>query len=139
MPARSRPPWPLGEIRALPTAPMARPSALLAAALLCAAAVAAAAAGQQQRVLVLADDPSAIKASHSKFLASLKARGYRGDVKAAGSKALQLKEWDDWLYDKVVIFAGSQGEGADRAMGLPWCRRVVPAAVAAPWPCACAC
>lgn len=90
---------------------MARPSALLAAALLCAAAVAAAAAGQQQRVLVLADDPSAIKASHSKFLASLKARGYRGDVKAAGSKALQLKEWDDWLYDKVVIFAGSQALG----------------------------
>ena len=119
---------------------MARSSVLLAAALLCAAAVAAAGAGQQQRLLVLADDPAAIKTSHSKFLASLKQRGYRGNVKAIGSKTLQLKEWDDWLYDKLVIFGGSKGERPDRAMAARCaCGAAGGGGAAACAPCACTC
>ena len=104
---------------------MARLGALLAAALLCAAAV----AGEQQRVLVLLDDPASMRESHSKFLGSLKQRGYAVDVQAIGSKQLRLREWDDWLCEKLVIFGRGKGE---RPMGRWRPRRCgAPAAAAA--------
>lgn len=106
---------------------MARLGALLAAALLCAAAV----AGEQQRVLVLLDDPASMRESHSKFLGSLTQRGYSVDVKALGSKQLQLRQWDDWLCDKLVIFGRGKGE---RPMGRWRPRRRGPPAAAAAVP-----
>ena len=87
---------------------------LLAATLLC--GVAAAAAGQQ-RVLVLLDDP-AMEQSHSSFLKGLSARGYQLDIKPITDKSLQLKSWDEWLYDKAVILGSGKGERGRRASCL---------------------
>ena len=91
---------------------MARLAALLlAATLLC--GLAAAAAGQQ-RVLVLLDDP-AMEQSHSSFLKGLSGRGYQLDIKPITDKSLQLKTWDEWLYDKAVILGSGKGEEEGRA------------------------
>lgn len=81
-------------------------SLLLAAALLCASAAGQAA---EQKVLVLLDDP-ALEQSHSVFLKSLESRGYQVSIKPITDKALQLKSWDDWLFDKLIIFGSSKGE-----------------------------
>lgn len=93
---------------------MARLAALLALGLLCGAALASAAAGQ--RVLVLLDDAE-WKDSHSQFLEGLRARDYELDVKTITSASLQLKSWDAWLYDKLVIFGGRKGEPLNRQAG----------------------
>lgn len=63
------------------------------------------------QVLVLLDSPS-LEASHSAFLGGLRSRGYALDIKPIGDKALQLKSWDEWLYDKLVILGSSKGEAA---------------------------
>ena len=80
---------------------------LLAAALLCGAAAPATAG---QKVLVLLDSPE-LEQSHSRFLKSLSGRGYELDIQPINSKSLQLKSWDEWLYDKLVIFGSGKGEG----------------------------
>lgn len=82
-----------------------RPGQVAAALLL----LLAVAAGQQQRVLVLLDDP-ALEQSHAGFLGGLKARGYAVTTKAISNSALQLKSWDDWLFDKLVVFGSGKGE-----------------------------
>lgn len=76
------------------------------AALLCAVAAAAG----QQRVLVLLEDP-ALQDSHGTFLNGLAARGYQVDIKPINANSLQLKNWDEWLYDKLVIFGSGKELG----------------------------
>lgn len=81
------------------------------ATLLALLALAAIAAGsQQQRVLVLLDRKE-LEGTHSEFLGSLRSRGYDLDVKPISDKGLQLKSWDDWLYDKLVILGSKKGKG----------------------------
>lgn len=67
------------------------------------------AASLTPQVLVLLDSPS-LEASHSAFLAGLRSRGYELDVKPIDDKSLQLKSWDEWLYDKLLILGSSKGE-----------------------------
>lgn len=100
---------------------MARLGALLAAcalAALCSGAVAA----PGQRLLVLLDDP-AMEQSHSRFLGALKARGYQVDARPIASSALQLKSWDEWLYDKVAILGGAKSEPAGPGCAVGACAR----------------
>lgn len=89
-----------------PSSPMAR-LALALAALLGVAAIAAA-EQQQKRVLMLLND-QALEGSLQTFVKSLRARGYAVDTKAISDSSLQLKNWDDWLYDKLVIFGSNKG------------------------------
>ena len=84
---------------------MARLSVALACALLLCGVVAQA----EKRVLVLLNDKE-METTHGIFLKGLSARGYAVDVKAITDKSLQLKSWDEWLYDKLVIFGSSKGE-----------------------------
>lgn len=87
---------------------MAACRSLLAAVLLCGTVLLATAA-PQQRLLVLLDDP-ALQQTHSRFLADLGARGYAVEVKPITDSSLQLKSWDTWLYDKLVILGSGKGE-----------------------------
>ena len=64
----------------------------------------------KQQVLVLVEDLSTAS-THSIFLQQLEKAGYLLDVKGAQDKSLRLREWDSWLYSKLVIFAsGISGE-----------------------------
>lgn len=63
----------------------------------------------QGKVLVLLDDLE-LKSSVSSFLDILKGRGYELDVRAIDDASLQLRQWEEWLYDKLVIFGSSKGE-----------------------------
>ncbi|EFN54342.1 hypothetical protein CHLNCDRAFT_8673, partial [Chlorella variabilis] len=69
-----------------------------------------------QRVLVLLND-AGLEQSHSSFLKGLGARGYQVDIKPITDKSLQLKSWDEWLYDKLVILGSNKelGGAADVA------------------------
>ena len=55
-------------------------------------------------VLVLVDDPF-IRHTHSLYFGDLASRGYSLTFRAAGDKKLQLRDWDQWMYDKIIIFA----------------------------------
>ncbi|DBA85955.1 hypothetical protein WJX77_012239 [Trebouxia sp. C0004] len=75
--------------------------------------------GQSKRVLVLLDD-TALKSTHSLFFSSLTARGYQLTYSAASAPDLSIKDWDNYLYDKVIVFASSTSEfgGSLDATGL---------------------
>ncbi len=64
------------------------------------------AVGQGKRVLVLLDD-TALKSTHSLFFSSLTARGYQLTYSAANAPDLSIKDWDNYLFDKVIVFASS--------------------------------
>lgn len=70
-------------------------------------------------MLVLLDSPS-LESSHSAFLAGLRSRGYALEVKPIDDQALQLKSWDDWLYDKLVILGSSKREAVGGPAKLLW-------------------
>lgn len=72
----------------------------LAVLLRCTAALA------QPRVLVLLEDLT-LRNTHSAYFQALAQDGYSLDFKLAVAKGLRLREWDDWLYDKLIIFAPS--------------------------------
>lgn len=88
-----------------------------------------AAAGEGPRVLVLLESPG-LQTSHSEFFEGLSGRGYQLDFKQISDSSLRLKDWDDWLYDKLIILAATGGELAARlragaqallAVGPPRC------------------
>lgn len=58
----------------------------------------------QMQVLVLLEDLT-IRNSHSEYFQGLIEDGFDLECKVADSKDLRLREWDDWLYDKLIIFA----------------------------------
>ena len=82
---------------------MSRTAILLLAALCsCAAA---------SKVLVLYDDPL-IRSTHSRFLSGLHSQGHTVTIKSVTDGSLKLRDWDEWLYEKLIIFApGAAGEG----------------------------
>ena len=64
------------------------------------------AAAQGRRVLALLDD-TALKSSHSLFFSSLTSQGYQITYSAANAPGLSIKDWDVYLYDKIIVFASS--------------------------------
>ena len=74
---------------------------LLLAALLAAAALEAHSAGN---VLVLYGH-SSIKDTHSQFFASLRELEYTLDLQSVKSSDLKLKDYDNYLYDHLIIMA----------------------------------
>ena len=83
--------------------------ALIAATLL----VACTARGQaaERDVLVLVEDAS-VRSTHSIFLDDLRQQGWKVSIRSAEDKTLRLRDWDDWLYSKIAIFASSIPGGA---------------------------
>lgn len=80
---------------------MRRNCGLLLAAL-CLAGIAAAAA--DQNVLVLLEDLN-YKNTHSLFFTSLASHGYTLEYKSVSDGSIKVKDYDQWLYEKIVIFA----------------------------------
>lgn len=66
-----------------------------------------------QKVLVLLDD-SKIRSTHSLYFNDVISRGYEISFQTASNRKLQLKDWDEWLYDKIILFAptATGGQGA---------------------------
>jgi oligosaccharyltransferase complex subunit beta len=90
---------------------MCRAWAVIATAVLLLGAACSAsppAAAASQKVLVLLEGLD-LQESHSEFFGGLSSRGYQLDFKQISDKKLQLKNWDEWLYDKVIIFATKGG------------------------------
>ena len=58
------------------------------------------------KILVILENLQ-LKSSHSLFFAHLRQLGYQLDYRSADDKRLQLRDWDSWLYDKVVCFAAA--------------------------------
>jgi len=56
----------------------------------------------KHRSLLLIRDEAA-RQSQSKYLALLESLGGEVDVRLSKDKKLQLRHWDDWLYETVVI------------------------------------
>lgn len=77
------------------------------------------AVGQGKRVLALLDD-TALKSTHSLFFNSLTSHGYQLTYSAASAPDLSIKNWDVYLYDKIIVFASSTLEfgGSADATGL---------------------
>ena len=62
------------------------------------------AAAEARRTLVIADDPS-VATSHSIFLRGLATRGHLVDIRAANDASLRIRDWDEWLYEAIIVFA----------------------------------
>lgn len=62
--------------------------------------------GQGKRVLALLDD-TALKSTHSLFFNSLSSRDYQVTYSAANAPDLAIKDWDVYLYDKIIVFASN--------------------------------
>ena len=78
---------------------------LWTAVLLCAACcqVANASTGtNRHRTLVLIGEEG-IRQTHSKYLAAVKALGSELDVRLSSDPKLQLRHWDDLLYETVIL------------------------------------
>jgi hypothetical protein len=56
------------------------------------------------KVLVLLDDPLVLN-THSQYFSDLIHRGYDLSFRSASDKKLHVKDWDEWLYDKLILFA----------------------------------
>lgn len=106
---------------------------LALAALLLVHVLLSTAAADPGKVLVLLDDLS-MQQSHSNFLAGLKARGYDVTVASVDAKSVKLREWEDWLFDKLVLLGGSNSESAIPTCTLAPLARPAPSPWASP-PC----
>lgn len=62
------------------------------------------------QVLVLLDSPSHQK-THSKFFEDLERRSYSLEFKEIDDRGLRLQEWDEWLYDTLIIIGSSKPLG----------------------------
>lgn len=62
--------------------------------------------GMAEKALVILDDPL-IQGTHSLYFGDLISRGYEISFKSASDRKLQLKDWDEWLFDKIILFAPS--------------------------------
>ncbi|KAK9794636.1 hypothetical protein WJX73_004381 [Symbiochloris irregularis] len=59
-----------------------------------------------KEVLVLVENTN-YASTHSLFFAQLSDAGYQLDVRAADDKTLRLRDWDTWIYSKLIIFASA--------------------------------
>lgn len=65
------------------------------------------AANTRPKVLVLLDSLS-MQETHSKFLQNLNAKEFDVTVAAIDTGSIQLRQWDEWLFDRLVIIGGSK-------------------------------
>ena len=65
---------------------------------------------QGRRVLALLEDLN-LKSTHSIFFGSLTSQGYQITYSVANAADLSIKDWDVYLYDKIIVFAsGTAGK-----------------------------
>lgn len=69
------------------------------------------ASANEGRVLVLLDSLN-MQETHRKFLQLIHERGYNWTVATTDAKSVALKDWDEWLFDKLVILGGSKSKSA---------------------------
>ena len=62
------------------------------------------------RVLALLPHPSQRFSRFSHLFSAIEARGYEVVARSADDPALRLREWDRWLWDKVVVIPEEKGE-----------------------------
>lgn len=62
---------------------------------------------KKTRVLVLLDN-LIIKDTHSTFFSDLESNGYELDIKMINSHNYKLKEYGEYLYDQLILFASSE-------------------------------
>ena len=92
---------------------MSRLIALAVLAAICSCSFAA-------KVLVLYDDPL-IRSTHSRYFRELHNQGHTITIKSVTDSSLKLKDWDDWIYEKLIMFApGATGSK------LPFCHACAP-------------
>ena len=60
----------------------------------------------EKKVLVILEDLQ-VKSTHSILFGHLRQLGYQLEYKAADDKKLQIRDWDSWLYDKIICFAAA--------------------------------
>ena len=60
----------------------------------------------ETEVLVLLEDLS-LRGTHSVFFGDLRKQGLNLHFRSAEDKSLKLRDWDDWLYGKLIIFASA--------------------------------
>lgn len=58
------------------------------------------------KVLVLLED-AAIKNTHSSYFSTLASSGFDLTFRRVDDRSLRLREWDSWLYDKLILFAAN--------------------------------
>lgn len=56
------------------------------------------------KVLVLVEDV-AFSSRYGQYLEQVRGLGYEIETRSATDKDLHLREWDAWLYSKLIIFA----------------------------------
>ncbi len=61
------------------------------------------------KVLVLLDNLN-MQQTHSKFLQNLNSKNLDVTYATPDTKTIKLKDWDDWLFDKLVILGGKTSE-----------------------------
>ena len=61
-------------------------------------------ASASRRTLVLLEDVAS-GSRYSSYLQTLRQGGYDLDIRAAKDPTLRIRQWDDWLYDKLIILA----------------------------------
>jgi len=64
------------------------------------------ASAANEKVLVLLDN-LAMQETHSKFLANINPKSFDVTIGTISTKSINLKEWDSWLFDKLVILGGA--------------------------------
>lgn len=77
-----------------------RASTLLVGAILVASAV----ESKVPKVLTLFESV-AYASSYSQYLDQIRKQGYEIEQRSALDPDLHLREWDDWKYEKLIIFA----------------------------------
>ena len=64
------------------------------------------ASSQGSKVLVILEN-TALKSTHSSYFSALSSRGYQLTYAAANAPDLKIKDWDNYLYEQIIVFASS--------------------------------
>jgi hypothetical protein len=64
------------------------------------------ASAANEKVLVLLDSLE-MQQTHSKFLENINPKSFDVTVGTTNTESIKLKEWDSWLFDKLVILGGA--------------------------------
>ena len=67
-------------------------------------------ASPRGRVLALLPHASQRLSRFSRLLSAIEARGWEVVARSADDPTLRLREWDSWLWDKVVVIPEGKGE-----------------------------
>ena len=91
-----------------------RLSALLLGAILLNSAV----EGKEPKVLTLFESV-AYASTYSQYLDHVRKQGYEIEQRSATDPDLHLREWDDWKYEKLIIFASGIKGATWQRISLP--------------------